>query len=217
MNRLREVPRGNGGRIHAARRQAAARRKPVKERATNQGIRRNLRWWALSAVRSRVARSGMGSGRQARRAPCGLPEARAWSSRATEAAPSATAWWILATAARRLPASPSTTVTSHSGRSRGSARPAISATRAASSRSPPGGSTVRLCMCRDRSKSGSSIHIGWPSASGTNTTRCRNGGRRSRRCSRWATISSKEIPPGTSPTSNTATFSVCMCAVGVSE
>ena len=164
---------------------------------------------------------GSGSGLHGSRAGNGWGSAVAASTtcfkRATAAEPSATQWWSLTTTAIRSAARPSTTRMAHSGRSRGRGVPANWPTARAKAWSSPGGSTRVWLRCRERSKSGSSTHTGWPSPSGTGTTRRRNGGSRTNSWPSTSVMLVQENPPSSPDMSDTATLMVCMCVVGVSE
>ena len=91
--------------------------------------------------------------------------------------PSMAAWCILLATAK-LPlgmpsmlSSPSMTVNSHSGRSRSSGRECNRAVWMQSCRQSPGAGSAMWRTWNSRSKSGSSIHHGWSSDSGTGTAR----------------------------------------------
>ena len=74
------------------------------------------------------------------------------------------------------PSMPSTTVTSHSGRSRSKAAIADRRASASTASRVPGGGAATLLRCQCRSKCGSSLHRGTVRRNGVSTTRWRSEG-----------------------------------------
>ena len=122
--------------------------------------------WPAPGARAPIGTATARDGPPRRRRPSSSTM-NAFSSRATAAPPSASEWCSFTTKAACPPSSPSTTVRSHNGRSRGQLgggdlghdrrQLAVAARRAG---------TDRQCRWRARSKSGSSTQTGCPSRNG---------------------------------------------------
>ena len=218
--RPRDVWRGSGGLAErAAPGCARSRRAPANESGARRGGPGRACWSCGHRRSSSLGRDRLG--------PPGRPMAgwwpRRWRPRPRSAAgppppmPSATAWWILATTAIRPPSRPSTTISSHSGRSRRRGVPAKSATTAARVAVVTRRFAAGAAHVAARSKPGSSIQTGCPRRQGTVTMRRRNGGRRHSCWPRPRQACRRRSPSGMPETSETATLMVCMWAVGVSE